>query len=395
MKEEIIQLFRKYLNRTSSAEELERVLQLIQSGDYEEEWEFVLSEDALGLEEMEIDLNSTHDFTAASVFHRVLLTIQSRENPSYSSKRSHRLWTAIAVAASLLLISGLAFYFSPYRDKKLAGQQLSALEHDIRPGGNKAYLTLSNGQRILLKEAKQGLLAKQTGVNITKSADGQLIYSVEQAGRKTSPGEYNTVETPKGGQYQINLPDGTRVWLNAASSLKYPVSFTGIEKRLVELKGEAYFEVTKDKHHPFIVKTAKQEVKVLGTHFNVNAYPDEGMIRTTLVEGLVELDNSIRLQPGEQAVLSNGHTQVRQVDTDEAIAWKNGYFMFANEDIYSVMRKISRWYDVEVIYEGKITGSNFNGLISRFSNVSDLLHILKLTKTVHFKVEGRRITVMP
>ncbi|HWW43421.1 FecR family protein [Pedobacter sp.] len=307
-------------------------------------------------------------------------------------------WAAAAMLFAVLSL-GLYFYLSP------AGQHnkhSSKYAVEIRPGGNKAILKLADGSEISLTDSGKGTLADRSGIRVTKTTDGSVMYQVipgnEQPEKQAG---YNTISTPRGGQYQIELPDGTRVWLNSASSLKFPQSFAQMKTRAVELKGEAYFEVFKNKKQPFQVRTGVAEsgrtqlIEVLGTHFNVNAYADEASTKTTLLEGLVRVNSGTELRPGEQAVLNQGHVRVVQVDTEEAVAWKNGYFIFTNEDIYSIMRKISRWYDVEVVYEGKITDNTFNGPVSRSSKVSEVLDILELTKTVHFKIEGRRITVMP
>jgi transmembrane sensor len=212
---------------------------------------------------------------------------------------------------------------------------------------------------------------------------------------------YNTIETPKGGQYRIDLPDGTMVWLNAGSSLRYPNRFAGQERK-VALTGEAYFEVAKNKQMPFRVVSGKQVVEVLGTHFNINAYTDEASVKTTLLEGSVnvllqETHQSELLNPGQQAVVKyNGSSIVVQpVKVEEAVAWKNGYFMFVDADLESIMRQLARWYDVEVAYEGNLGSLKFGGMVSRSKSIAQTLRILELTGNVRFKVAGRRVTVMP
>ncbi|SHG13251.1 FecR family protein [Pedobacter caeni] len=306
-----------------------------------------------------------------------------------------------AAAAMVFISLSIAFYFYAPVTGQGIGRSAPRYAVSIPPGGNKAVLTLADGSEISLSDAENGELAKQSGINIIKTAEGQLTYDVS-ASNKASEG-HNKIATPRGGQYQINLPDGTKVWLNAASSLKFPLTFTGLKNRIVELSGEAYFEVTKNKHQPFKVLTAAksdqggraQVIEVLGTHFNVNSYADEESTKTTLLEGSIRLNNELTLKPGEQSIFVNDHFHVIPVDMEEMIAWKKGYFMFANEDIRSIMRKISRWYDLEIVYQGKPTDNTFIGTVSRFKEVSEVLNILELTKTVHFKIEGRRITVMP
>jgi len=269
--------------------------------------------------------------------------------------------------------------------------------NDIAPGSSKAILTLSNGKKINLSNAVAGQLASQSGVRILKTAGGQIIYkfigNVDNLNEKS-----NNITTPIGGQWQLTLPEGTKVWLNSASSLTYPATLGKQKERIVQLSGEAYFEVAKDKLHPFIVSTGRQEVKVFGTHFNINSYQDEPSLKTTLAEGAVKVSitggSSKFLKPGQQAILLNGALTVGEANVEESLAWKNGYFRFNDENIQSIMRKLSRWYNIEVQYDGAISDEGMNGKISRFKNISQILKALEATKTVHFKVEGRRVTVL-
>lgn len=303
-----------------------------------------------------------------------------------------RSWSKIAVAATLLLISGTGLYFFiQNRDVKENGI-VSVYANDVPAGTNKAILTLANGKTINLSSAKSGIIIKASQLTYS---DGAVIENINSKGA-----EISMISTPRGGQYNIELPDGTKVTLNAASTLKFPSSFFGLVNRRVELAGEGYFQVAKDKIHPFIVKSGQQEVQVLGTQFNINSYPDEGSVKTTLLEGsvLVSLltgtaDNK-KLKPGQQAQFFNEHLAITEVDTEAVLGWKNGDFIF-NEDIKTIMRQISRWYDVEVKYQGQISDKEFVGTFSRSKNVNEILKALELTKLVHFKVEGRRITVMP
>ncbi|RQO69836.1 anti-sigma factor [Pedobacter sp. KBW06] len=310
-------------------------------------------------------------------------------------KKSIKLWPGFA-AASVILLIALGFYF--YRPSaQILNMEESVVNQGIKPGSNKAYLTLSDGRRISLTDASSGEVAKQSGIRITKNAEGQLIYTVIESD-VTGAAVYNTFETPKGGKYQVCLPDGTKVWMNAASTLKYPASFATFNQRIVNLDGEAYFEVSKDKAKPFIVITKKQNVKVLGTYFNINAYHDEPDTKTTLLEGSIELNNDTDvklLKPGEQAETTESRILVSVADTDQALAWKNGDFVFEGASLRTIMRQISRWYDVEVSYEGQIADLKFGGSISRTKNITAVLRVLELTKGVHFKIEGRRILVMP
>jgi len=274
----------------------------------------------------------------------------------------------------------------------------SPAANDIAPGTNKAVLTLSTGQKINLSNAVTGQLASQPGIRILKTTSGQIIYKyIPNAGRPEEP-KSNNVTTPTGGQWQVILPEGTRVWLNSASSLTYPATLGKQKYRIVQLNGEAYFEVAKDKLHPFIVKTSQQDVEVFGTHFNINSYADEPSVKTTLAEGSVKVSatggNTEFLIPGQQATLTGNNLEVGEANMEAVLAWKNGYFRFNDENIQSIMRKLSRWYDIDVRYEGSVSDKGLNGKLSRFKNISQVLKGLEATKTVHFKVEGRRVTVL-
>ncbi len=338
--------------------------------------------------------------TAIPVSH----TLESEVKPQEPLRFNK--WIGIAASLMLILSVGLYSYHQQYSHEARM-ERLRA--KDIKPGGKKAVLTLASGKKIVLTDALNGALATEGGVQITKTADGQLEYTVSGTD-VGNEGLYNTIETPKGGQYLIHLPDGTNVWLNAMSSLTFPTTFTG-NRRLVRLKGEGYFEVAKlkmeeGKKKPFVVVTDQQTVLVYGTHFNVNSYADEGKTKTTLLEGSVSVSSLergadpktmikiVKLNPGQQAEYSNGRLKVRPVNTEEAIAWKNGKFKFTNENIESLMRKVARWYDVQVEYRGNISKEGFGGQVSSSRNVSEVLEVLQLTGLVHFEIEGRRIIVL-
>jgi ferric-dicitrate binding protein FerR (iron transport regulator) len=277
---------------------------------------------------------------------------------------------------------------------------------EIIPGSNKALLTLADGKQIVLEDTKSGLLAQQENTIVNKENDSVLVYSSQ--GPKMVKPQFNTISIPRGGQYQVVLPDGTKVWLNASSSLRFPTAFNGIERH-VELSGEAYFEVKKDKDMPFIVTVINKHqyhgigknnmrIEVLGTHFNVMAYEDESNAITTLLEGSVKVGNNLTnvlLKPGQQALFNKtDKINISVADTEGAVAWKNGYFKFSNENIRSIMNKISRWYDVDIEYKGKLPEKTLWGTISRFEDVSEVLKTLELTGSIHFKLEGRRLIVM-
>lgn len=323
---------------------------------------------------------------------------------SAQQRNSRKLWMT-GIAASLLLIAGLGIGISIFnKAQKDSKRAAIAYLNDVKPGGNKAVLTLGNGKKIILADAQNGVLVNQQGIKITKTADGQLIYEAVKSAAAKSPDDYryNTVETPLGGQYQIILPDLTKVWLNAGSSLEYPSNFDLFNKRIVKLSGEAYFEVAHNKNKPFIVLSANQSVRVLGTHFNVNTYSDAPKAVTTLLEGSVVVTNlsaknrdRIIIEPGQESVVAQDGILVRAADTEAAVAWKNGYFIFRNEELHSIMRKVSRWYDIDIVFEKGVNQSRtFEGSISRFKQVSELLRKFELTGNIHFKIEGRRIIVM-
>ena len=311
-------------------------------------------------------------------------------------KNSWSFVRKIAAMAAMLCALGLFYYF--FKDKKTP--EFSAhVTHaaKIVPGGNKAMLTLGNGKVIVLDSAHNGMLATQGGVHVYKSKNGRLVYDVSKYNTQpTDELTYNTISTPRGGQYQVVLPDGSKVWLNAQSSLKFPARFTD-KQRNVTLQGEAYFEVAKDKMHPFKVSVNNTEVEVLGTHFNIMGYNDEDATTTTLLEGSVKIIKGNTQQlivPGQQAMVKQDIT-VKNVNVNEAVEWKNGNFNFAHEKLQSIMRKIARWYDVDVDYEGKTTPATFVGTVPRSQNITEVLKYLELTGLVHFKITERRITAMP
>jgi len=313
-----------------------------------------------------------------------------------------KLWPRIAIASAVAcVVIGAYFFRSSFigTDK----DSTAYVAADIAPGKNGATLTLANGTKILINDALAGNIASQSGVKISKSKDGQIIYEVTDQG--TSKIEYNTLTTTRGEQTQVRLPDGSLVFLNAASSLRYPTSFAKSAQRRVGLTGEGYFEVAKSKTQPFVVATAKQEVEVLGTHFNINAYGDENAVKTTLLEGSVRVallsanksgtlvGNRRILTPGQQSVLDEKGIEVVDVDLDEAVSWQKGYFRFYDDDIATVMRKVSRWYNVEVEYSGELPKVGFTARITKYSSIKDVLGTLEKTKAVHFKIEGRKVIV--
>jgi transmembrane sensor len=326
---------------------------------------------------------------------------QSIPEKSSQTSKNRYAWLGAAAAIIILLSVGVLIRRAQMPSVPKQSNVIASSPQKILPGGNKAYLTMANGTVITLNGLKNGTLSTQTGIRINKVKDGILSYNKQAGDQKNDSQEltYNTINIPRGGQYQLVLSDGTKVWLNSSSSLKYPAAFIGKDRK-VELSGEAYFEVAKDRTKPFTVNVNGMSVQVLGTHFNINAYSDERVIKTTLLEGSVKLSGNgqqAMLKPGQQGAFNDQQTafNVSEADVDDAVAWKNGFFVFNNEDIQTIMKRISRWYDVDVVFPEKFKRKNFGGTVSRFKDVSEVLHSLELTGSVHFKTEGRRITVMP
>ena len=295
------------------------------------------------------------------------------------------------VAATLLLIGVFSTLIFRQQPEPLPNVviHVDTQGESICPGGNRARLTLDGGKVIELSEKQQGIVI---GEGEIAYVDGTQIVDRNEG----SVDQSYTLETPKGGTYQVRLPDGTEVWLNAATRINYAANFGKGDKRKIQLDGEAYFEVMKDKSRPFMVETEREKIEVLGTRFNVNSYTDEAKGRTTLVEGSVKINGNTVLNPGEQAVVSqNGDVMVQEVNTSGTVAWKNDKFVFESERLPSVMQKIGRWYNVDTIYEGSVSDKTFTGTISRFEDIDKLLQIITYTSNVKFKIKGRRITVMP
>jgi len=342
--------------------------------------------------EQDQDLTSRLNADEKTALEQKLLgKINSRlDVPVYQLK-----WRYFAVAAAVLIMisAGIGFYRS-YTSNNEA-PVYAKHKNDIAPGKNKAMLTLADGSVIDLSEQANGILASQQQTKIVKTADGTLKYEGgSSANNENAGGGLNTITIPRGGQYQIILPDGSKVWLNSSSSLKYPAVFLG-NKREVELSGEAYFEIAHDKAKPFIVRSAGQFVKVLGTHFNINSYPDKSPAKTTLLEGSIALSENAagparKMTPGQQAVLTPSGFQIAAVDTEESIAWKNGYFLFKNTDLKTLLAQLERWYDVDIIYDAHAE-KRFYGKISRDVKLSSVLNMLEVTSNIKFRIEGRSV----
>jgi transmembrane sensor len=321
--------------------------------------------------------------------------IEMSEALGLTKRATLKLWPKIAAAASVLFFLSFAFYFFYLQPK--AEQKLAHIT-DLSPGGNRAVLILADGSRIDLKDAKSGALAKEGNVLIKKSKDGQLIYDLSgTVAIKGSEIAYNTIETPRSGTYQVILPDGSSVWLNAASKLKFPTRFAGDERK-VEIKGEAYFEVVKNPVKPFRVLSDHQLIEVLGTHFNVNNYTDEPFVKTTLLEGSIKVSSkgsSKIIKPGEQSIIGSGdEIEIVSVNTEQVVAWKNGLFSFKRADLETVMRQIARWYNVEVTYEGEVPEISFTGKIYRNVNLQEALKSIGYMG-IKYRVEKNRIIIEP
>lgn len=323
--------------------------------------------------------------------------------PRLQKTRIISIHSSLKYAAAVILVAALGAFWLINRPQKAAVSTTNSgvrpIQKDILPGGNKAILTLANGQTIILDSVSNGNLTLQGKTEIVKTGDGQLSYNAAAIGGEVY---YNTIFTPKGGQYQLILPDGSKVWMNAASSLHFPTAFVEHE-RIVELDGEAYFEVAKNALKPFIVKLKNGiNVQVLGTHFNIMAYVEEKEMKTTLLEGLVKVSRGAAvamLKPGQQAFAQAGNTGAgirvdKNANVDEAVAWKNGIFQFNNADLKTVMRQVARWYDVDISYEGNLPEKRFTGKMARNLKAAELLSGIEYVG-VRFKIDGRKITVLP
>jgi len=349
---------------------------------------------------------------------RLLALIHEKITPEKAMPRLFSLrgrdWKKWAVAAMVLLVAGKAVLFflpsNPATKKPVASGLQAPDTHDLPPGRNNAILTLADGHTITLDSAANGGLAQQGHTKVIK-LNGQIAYRNTGSPQGEEAILLNTISTARGNQYQLILSDGSKVWLNAASSLRFPTSFKGKERR-VEVTGEAYFEIAKNPSMPFKVIIAptprppeggegegRGEIDVLGTHFNINAYADESSVKTTLLEGAVAVKKekgSQLLSPGQQAEFTpkGAITLSKNVDVTQETAWKDGFFWFNNTDIHTLMRQVSRWYDVEIEFKGKIADDGFTGKVSRNVPLSKLLNVLEQYE-IHFKVEGKKITVLP
>lgn len=400
--EKIKYLFNRYVSQSATPEEEAELAKLILETD--QDTLSALLENALE------DLDTTDPVISPQRAEIILQQIiaekeedtEEVKEPVVVIPERKRKWQPYALASVVVLIIAGVYFFDFNKKDKQETVTIKKQGDDLSPGHNGAILTLGNGEKILLDSAGNGLLATQGSIHVINNK-GQLSYQSEKENNDAVM--YNTMTTPKGRQYQLELADGSKVWLNAASSITYPTVFTGNERK-VSINGEAYFEISPDKTKPFKVTIdGKGEVEVLGTHFNINAYADEPTVNTTLLEGSVKIRsfgnnaNTAKeqaiLRPGQQARLNAGLEVVDDVNTGEVMAWKNGYFSFNGATTEAIMRQVKRWYDAEILYEGTVKEERFAGSVPRSANASKLLEVLELTKTVKFVIEDKKIIVKP
>lgn len=373
-------LFEKYISNNCTEAELNDLINIIKA----EENKALVEELMATHMEGETDILLPQE-VSDRVFNR--LTLQPVVTPM------RKWWYKIAAAVAVVLLSVVI-----YKMETKPGADLAVEKKDVPPGGNRATLVLADGTEVTLDDLQVGSVAEESGAMIQKTADGLLEYV---SGTNRNSSGTNVVKTPKGGQYVVVLPDGSRVWLNAASSLTYSASF-GNTDRTVKLSGEAYFEVVpirnNGKRMPFFVETNKQRIEVLGTRFNVNAYDDGNGIKTTLIEGRVKVvteTEAVILKPNQEFNLRPDGINTQQVDVETSIDWKNGDFIFAEEDIRSVMRKVSRWYNIDVVFENEVGSSRemISGQISRSRNLSEVLRMLELSGTLRMELKDNKIHI--
>jgi transmembrane sensor len=393
-------LFSKYYDRTASQKEIKELFNILKSSSDQEltklmrdEWEHFQHMEApfFGFDKSQ------------EMLDKILASGRDQNNlheeaPAVKSRIRPLIFISISAAAAIIILNiiGLDFWTEKLTPPpvQIASEKVEPI---LSPGGNKAVLTLANGQRIILDSIKNGIIEKNESFEINKTEDGQLVYHAFDRNYKNARnGDFNIVSTPRGGEYRIILPDGSKVWLNAASSLKFPGVFKR-NVREVELDGEAYFEIAKRSAMPFKVRSGNTEIEVLGTHFNLKAYSNQKVIKTTLVEGSVKINegkSSVLLKPGQQARQAGGNiTILNNVDIEEQVAWKDGLFVFKDASIEEVMSQVSSWYDLDVTFEGKIPEKYLTGKVSRSVNATEFMNLLNYAG-VKFKITGENIVIM-
>lgn len=390
--ERLENLFQKYLDNNISADE------------YAEMWQLIDAEEQSGkLTPLMLNLwqENPKYILKDDVWNDKIKLLKSSIQPTKLKRTS--FWKYVA-AASIIIAFGAGLYFALFNENKSGSSEIIKTEiaaNDVKaPQTNRAMIILADGRQVYLDSISSGEIAQEGNINLVKLPNGQLVYETAN-GKVVKEMQYNTVHNPAGSKViDMQLSEGSHIWLNAGSSVTYPVAFIGNERK-IEITGEAYFEVAKDASKPFKVNIAgKGAVEVLGTHFNINSYSNEASINTTLLEGSVRItsfatNNTSLIRPGEEARLnSNGKIEVnKNVDVDVVMAWKNGKFIFQNADLQSILRQLERWYDVSVSYEGKMYTDEYVGIISRNVNISQILKMLEKTGTVKFEIEGKRIIV--
>lgn len=377
------ELIDKYLTNTILAEEQEQLFDMIKAKEYRADLEKVIKE------ALDMPFDAKEDEVLRE---RIFGLLQQRKKRAPVFRMpSFRRWGWSA--ASVVLILASVLFFQTINEKKEMPASATEAIADFGPGKDGAILTLADGSRLVLDSLDNGVIATQNGVQAVLK-NGQLAYNVKE--RTSGEVLYNTMATPKGRQYQITLPDGTQVWLNAASSIYFPTVFTD-KTRAVTITGEAYLEVAPDPLRPFTAKVGKTNIEVLGTHFNVMAYDNEEKIKTTLLEGSVKItdeDRTATLRPGEELQLNTRQFEViRNADVEAAIAWKNGWFVFKDAGVETVMKQVERWYNISVKYEGKIIEKQFNGKISRNASLSELMEMLSFYDDIKCTINGNTITI--
>ena len=388
-------LIDKYTNGTLTPAETAQLQHLLQSKEHLEQLEqLILAELKQASPAEEGD-----EVVRFAIFEKLEAQMALHEDDAIMPIRisPSRSWRYLAAACSILLITSGTFLVlrnQASRTPALAAQP--AQNKKINPGSSKATLTLADGSEIQLDDSNKGDIAVQGGIKVIKLDNGILAYNGKNTTGQTM---YNTIRTPRGGQYEVVLPDGTHAWLNSASSLRFPATFSGA-RREVTLTGQGYFEVAQNKDYPFIVHAGVTDIRVLGTSFDIMAYGDEPECNTTLVDGAVVVNHKGAdhlLKPGEQARLdlSSLSMSIRKADVEEVIAWKNGKFQFGKSNIKTIMRQIARWYDVEVEYKGDLSGLQLSGILSRKGDVAELLDALEETGDVHFTTDNNKIIVTP
>jgi transmembrane sensor len=390
-------LYRQYISRACTNEEMQELFEYVSNPEKKDRLDAIAYEH---LEELQVP-EKMPEIDWEYMYNKII--------PQRGGRVIGMVWRKTGVAAAILILLAAGGYWwlvgTPKTDLATTTNKKQAVSHDVAPGGNKAVLKLADGSTIILDSAANGRLAQQGGSVVNKTKDGQLKYE-SAIGNRESAMAYNMLATPRGGQYQLVLPDGSAVWLNAASSIRFPTAFTGNERN-VEITGEAYFEVKKNAAMPFTVKLNNgAAVRVLGTHFNINAYDDEASSKVTLLEGSVKVgignrqsaidNNTVILKPGEQTSVSQSShlSQPIPVQTDEVVAWKNGSFYFNNTDLQTIMRQVARWYDIDVEYKDVVKNDTLFLEVPRNTSLSEVLKVIESTAGVRLRIEGKKVTVL-